>query len=37
MNKLKLIILQLFTESIINPICFKVKDWYEKRLKEYIK
>ena len=37
MKKIKLIILQLFTESVINPIWFKVKGWYEKRLEEYTK
>ena len=37
MKKLKLIILQLLTECLINPIYFKVKSWYERSLEEYTK
>lgn len=31
---IRLMLLQIFTEDVINPIYFNVKNWYERRLKE---
>lgn len=36
LKKFRLILLQLFTENIINPIWFRIVKWYEQRLVKLI-